>query len=186
MGGLLEHLGDPGAFQGSCWSFWEVLEHLGWGCWGTGGLLKHLVVTTVLLAGLRLSQHRGRQQNRIPVAAVPWADGSGRGTRVHAGPSRVHVHVPRMCRATRGETPGCVATTSGGHADTARAPAGTPRRPRAPGALREGTDCAAGGIRRTDSRGRTPPPSPSSPNHAQRLLRVCNFTTVPKRGTEVN
>lgn len=26
----------------------------------------------------------------------------------------------------------------------------------------------------------------SSPDHAQRLLRVCNFTTVPKRGTEVN
>lgn len=28
--------------------------------------------------------------------------------------------------------------------------------------------------------------APSSPNHAQRLLQVCNFTTVPKRGTEVN
>lgn len=28
--------------------------------------------------------------------------------------------------------------------------------------------------------------SPSSPSHAQRLLQVCNFTTVPKRGTEVN
>lgn len=28
--------------------------------------------------------------------------------------------------------------------------------------------------------------APSPPSHAQRLLQVCNFTTVPKPGTEVN
>lgn len=194
---MLEHLeGSAGALMdmlvhlGRCWSIWgdaralggrcwgilgdagisgEMLEHLRWGCWGMSGDAGASGGCAVLLTALHLPQ------SRTPAPAVLWVDRSGQGMHVHACACSSCMCT---CKACAGQDTGPHDHCSQGYGFHSFGNAFSVSGRHGESSKWGWTD------RHTAENGHGH--AASSPNHAQRLLRVCNFTTVPKRGTEVN